>query len=141
MAQPCNTTKATATALSIIVAAANLALIVVVLNATRPDASSENATPGADKCVCINVTQAGVMLYKGTPVDADALNPLVRQLTANAPWTRIIVQADSRAPMPAVLNILEQTRMAGLRSVHVSTEERPKVAPVPYKWKTKVKTC
>lgn len=79
-------------------------------------------TPSHPQELALVVTRAGAILVDGKHVTVPALYPLLAQLHARAPRTKLQLFADVKAPYGAIIRVLDAAKAAGIGDVSFVTE-------------------
>ena len=73
------------------------------------------------KSILIGVTSGGQVMYSGREIGTRGVRPTVQRLLQKE--TRpVTVQADRTVPTHLLVSVIDQAKLAGAPSVHVSTE-------------------
>jgi len=83
----------------------------------RPVAKS--ATQTADEALIIGVTADGQVSLEGARLDIRALRPRMERFVAERPAGAVVVVADRDCPTGITVRVLDECRLAGVRSVSV----------------------
>ena len=75
--------------------------------------------------VLIAVTKDGEIWIEQKRIDVRAVRSYVEQLHAESPEASALIMADKRAQTGIVMQVLDQTRLAGISRVAVAATEEP----------------
>lgn len=84
----------------------------------RPDASS--ASPLSQKAVVVAITNDNQIWIDRHQVDLRAVRRNIERLLSDSPQSTIIIQADQAAQTGILINVLDQTKLAGATSIAVA---------------------
>ena len=88
----------------------------------RPLAESSEKLP--QNAILIAITSSNQIWVDRHRIDARAIRRNIERLLAENPDSTVIIQADETAPTGTLINVLDQTKLAGAKSIAVSTNNR-----------------
>ncbi len=80
---------------------------------------ARTATSSAEAAMIIGVTAEGAVSIEGRELDVRALRPRMERFVAERPTGAVVVVADRDCPTGITVRVLDQCRLAGVRSVSV----------------------
>jgi biopolymer transport protein ExbD len=92
------------------------------LNLERPSASS--GTAASTKSVRIYIDRTGNIFHDEQPVKLWMLQSLVRDSLATSSTSAVLVIADTQTSTQALVDVIDQCRLAGAADVGVATEAK-----------------
>jgi biopolymer transport protein ExbD len=92
------------------------------LNLERPSASS--GTAASTKSVRIYIDRSGNIFHDEQPVKLWMLQSLVRDSLATSSTSAVLVIADTQTSTQALVDVIDQCRLAGAADVGVATEAK-----------------
>ena len=91
------------------------------VDVTRPDA--ETATVSESNSIQIGITAQNDIFFDKRPIDTRAVRANVEKALAENPGAAVIIVADRMSNTSALIEVMDQARLAGAASVSVATEE------------------
>ncbi|HBS43083.1 MAG TPA: biopolymer transporter ExbD [Oceanospirillales bacterium] len=91
------------------------------VDVTRPDA--ETATVAESNSIQIGITAQNDIFFDKRPIDTRAVRANVEKALAENPGAAVIIIADRMSNTSALIEVMDQARLAGAASVSVATEE------------------
>ncbi len=91
------------------------------LEVERPRAAAAQVL--AERPVMVTVHRDGAVFFGGRRVDLLALRRLLRAALSAAPERRVVVDADGRAPVGRLVDVLDECRAAGARHLGIAAEK------------------
>ncbi len=91
------------------------------VDVTRPDA--ETATVSEANSIQIGITAQNDIFFDKRPIDTRAVRANVEKALAENPGAAVIIVADRMSNTSALIEVMDQARLAGAASVSVATEE------------------
>ena len=91
------------------------------VDVTRPDA--ETATVAEANSIQIGITAQNDIFFDKRPIDTRAVRANVEKALAENPGAAVIIVADRMSNTSALIEVMDQARLAGAASVSVATEE------------------
>lgn len=90
------------------------------VDVTRPDA--ETASVAESNSVQIGITAANQIFFEKREIDARAVRANVEKALAENPGAAVIIVADRNSNTSALIEVMDQARLAGATSVSVASE-------------------
>ncbi len=87
---------------------------------TKPQATS--AIDLERESILIAITDSGNVVYGGRDVGVGGVRPLVRRLLQDKNMP-VIIQADEAVPTRLLVQVIDESKLAGATSVNISTEQ------------------
>ena len=73
----------------------------------------------------LQVEQNGEIFFEGRKIQGPELVNLLRERLSSAAEKRVLIEADRRAPLSAVVSAMDAARLAGAKSLSLVTEKPP----------------
>ncbi len=87
----------------------------------RPTAQS--ATPAKKVNLMVEVTQDGQVYIEGKPIDIRAVQSRMKRFMVESPGGSVLVVADKSSQTGTVIQVLDQSRMAGVEKISVAARK------------------
>ncbi|MDR1396326.1 MAG: protein TolR [Desulfarculales bacterium] len=98
------------------------------LDVALPETNS-SALKQADEVLVLTVTRGGQLYLDEFPVERDGLAAKIRNITERRPDTKIYLRADKDIPYGVIVQIMAQTREAGIKDLGMVTEPESIIKP------------
>jgi biopolymer transport protein ExbD len=85
--------------------------------------TGEPPPPNADKSIAIQILQNGEVWIDGRVIDAEAVRANVERLHAVNTKAGVLIIADEKAPTGLLVQVVDQTHLAGVYNVTFATGE------------------
>jgi len=76
--------------------------------------------------IVVEVDRRGEIFFEGRPLSTEGLEHLLNRKIARGETRSVLIRADRRAPLQAVVSVMEVARRAGARGVALAVRSRPK---------------
>lgn len=87
----------------------------------RPLAESSEKLP--QNAILVAITSNNQIWIDRHRIDARAVRRNIERLLAETPGSTVIIQADETAPTGTLINVLDQTKLAGAKNIAVSSNQ------------------
>jgi biopolymer transport protein TolR len=98
------------------------------LDVALPETNSA-ALKQADEVLVLTVTKEGTLYLDEFPVEREGLAAKIRNITERRPDTKIYLRADKDVPYGVIVQIMAQTREAGVKDLGMVTEPESIIKP------------
>jgi len=88
----------------------------------RPLAESSEKLP--QNAILVAITESNQIWIDRHRIDTRAVRRNIERLLAENPESTVIIQADEASPTGTLINVLDQTKLAGAKHIAVSTNQR-----------------
>ena len=88
----------------------------------RPLAESSEKLP--QNAILVAITESNQIWIDLHRIDTRAVRRNIERLLAENPDSTVIIQADEASPTGTLINVLDQTKLAGAKHIAVSTNQR-----------------
>jgi biopolymer transport protein ExbD len=89
----------------------------------RPQASSASVLP--QQAITIAITKLNQIWIDQRMIDPRSVRRNIERLLSEMPESTVIIQSDQLASTGVLIDVLDQAKLAGAKSIAVSTSERP----------------
>jgi len=90
------------------------------LDVQRPEAATGDEKKSN---IMIAVSPTGQIWAQKRQITLDAVRPYVEGVKAESPESSVIILADEDSPAGVVIQVMDQTRLAGITNISVATEK------------------
>jgi biopolymer transport protein ExbD len=87
----------------------------------RPTAQS--ATPAKKVNLMVEVTKDGQIFIEGKPIDIRAVQSRMKRFMVESPGGSVLVVADKSSQTGTVIQVLDQSRLAGVEKISVAARK------------------
>ncbi len=86
--------------------------------------TGEPPPPNADKSIAIQILQNGEVWVDGRVIDVEAVRANVERMHAVNPKAGVLIIADDKAPTGLLVQVIDQTHLAGVYNVTFATGDQ-----------------